>query len=276
MKVMPKDFGVHHFISSAGVVQASNTRRAGASKVRVTTTSRSDRRSVTVSLAIPLTSLARFSIGLLLPFQFFDDGVQIIKARGPEAAVPFEPCGLFLESAPAKTAGADAPDLFGGHEARPFEDADVLLHARQGHIEARGELGDGRVGAAELLEHAATRGIGQGSKGRVDVLSMILNHVVQYCPFDGLVKREHRARAEHRSALLVLPSKEHEDDQEAQIGRVPALFEEDRPQDRQAPQPWHVRQPRGGGEARARRAIFQAALGFALWTKRCESRLRYP
>src|SRR5690349_18812658 len=40
----PNDFGVHHRLSSSGVVQAANTMRAGALNVRVTTSSRSDLR----------------------------------------------------------------------------------------------------------------------------------------------------------------------------------------------------------------------------------------
>src|SRR4026208_2198128 len=43
---IPIDFGTHHRLNSSGLVHASNTMRAGASKVRVTTSSRSDGRSV--------------------------------------------------------------------------------------------------------------------------------------------------------------------------------------------------------------------------------------
>jgi hypothetical protein len=39
---MPIDLGTHHRLKSSAFDQASNTRRAGASKDRVTTTSRSD------------------------------------------------------------------------------------------------------------------------------------------------------------------------------------------------------------------------------------------
>ena len=39
---MPIDFGTHHRVNSPGVVHASNTMRAGALKVLVTTSSRSD------------------------------------------------------------------------------------------------------------------------------------------------------------------------------------------------------------------------------------------
>src|SRR5262245_54678209 len=46
--VMPMDFGTHQRLNSSGFDHASNTKRAGASKDRVTTTSRSDFRSTLV------------------------------------------------------------------------------------------------------------------------------------------------------------------------------------------------------------------------------------
>src|SRR6478736_2057871 len=49
-KDTPNDFGAHHHLSNSGLVQASNTMRAGALKVRVTTSSRSDFRSTVVRL----------------------------------------------------------------------------------------------------------------------------------------------------------------------------------------------------------------------------------
>src|SRR5580692_12806622 len=73
----PVDFGAHHRSSSSGLVHASNTMRAWPSKVRVTTSSRSDFRSTVVRLcmAVGLLSLPA-SIDLLLPFQFLDNLVQ--------------------------------------------------------------------------------------------------------------------------------------------------------------------------------------------------------
>src|SRR4026209_523323 len=58
---IPIDFGTHHCLSSSGLVHASNTRRAGALNVRVTTSSRSDFRSTVVRFfvgagSIPLCS----------------------------------------------------------------------------------------------------------------------------------------------------------------------------------------------------------------------------
>src|SRR5262245_37366577 len=72
-RVMPIDFGTHHRVNNSGLVHASNTMRAGALKVRVTTSSRSDLRSVVVGFFIGVGSLSLLaSIDLLLPFQFLD------------------------------------------------------------------------------------------------------------------------------------------------------------------------------------------------------------
>src|SRR6187399_2228185 len=109
---MPIDFGTHHRLNSSGLVQASNTRRAGALKVRVTTSSRSDVRSTVVRSFPEEGSFSLLgSIGLFLLFQFLDNLVQRVEARGPELAVPPDPCRFFLKSAQAELAGAHAPDL---------------------------------------------------------------------------------------------------------------------------------------------------------------------
>jgi hypothetical protein len=47
---MPVDFGTHHRLNSSGFVHASNKIRAGPLKVRVTTSSRPDLRSVVVGI----------------------------------------------------------------------------------------------------------------------------------------------------------------------------------------------------------------------------------
>src|SRR4029450_8189212 len=95
----PNDFGTHHRLNSWGLVQASNTMRAGPLKVRVTTSSRSNFRSTVVRLFIGVGSLSLFaSIDLLLPFQFLDNLVQLVEACVPELTVPLDPCRLFLES----------------------------------------------------------------------------------------------------------------------------------------------------------------------------------
>src|SRR4029079_8843351 len=78
---MPIDFGTHHRLISSGLVHASNTRRAGPLNVRVTTSSRSDFRSTVVRFFMGVGSPSLLaSIDLLLPFQFFDNFVQLVEA----------------------------------------------------------------------------------------------------------------------------------------------------------------------------------------------------
>src|SRR5262247_1082074 len=96
-KNTPNDFGAHHRLSSSGLVQASNTMRAGALKVRVTTSSRSDFRSTVVRFFPEVGSLSPFaSIDLFLLFQFLDNLVQLVEAYVPELAVSLDPCRHFL------------------------------------------------------------------------------------------------------------------------------------------------------------------------------------
>src|SRR5689334_7570218 len=78
---IPSDFGTHHCLNSSGLVHASNTRRAGALKVRVTTSSRSDFRSTAARLLVGVDSLSLLaSIDQLLPFQFLDNPLQLVEA----------------------------------------------------------------------------------------------------------------------------------------------------------------------------------------------------
>src|SRR5215468_289810 len=139
--VMPIDFGTHHFLNSSGLVHASNTMRAGALKVRVTTSSRSDFRSTVVRFFIGVGSLSCLAfIGLLLPFELLDNLVQLVEACVPELAIPLDPRCLVLQSARTELAGAHAPDLLRGDEPGLLQDADVLLHACEGHVELVGKV----------------------------------------------------------------------------------------------------------------------------------------
>src|SRR3954469_19409870 len=102
-RVIPIDFGTHHFLNSSGFVHASNTMRAGPLKVRVTTTSRSDFRSTVVRFFMGVGSLSLLaSIDLLLPFQFLDNVVQLVETCRPEPAIALDPCRLFVQSAGAE------------------------------------------------------------------------------------------------------------------------------------------------------------------------------
>src|SRR6267154_1646325 len=180
-RVTPVDFGAHHRLSSSGLVHASNTMRAGPSKVRVTTSSRSDFRSTVVRFFMGVGSLSLLaSIDILLPFQFLNNLVQLVEACVPELAVPLDPCRLFLQSAQAELAGPHAPDLLRGDEPRLLQDADMLLHAREGHVELLGKVRDRSVCTPELLQNAASGSVRECGERGIEAGSGILNHVVQY------------------------------------------------------------------------------------------------
>src|SRR5262245_26567227 len=124
---IPIDFGAHHRMNSSGLVHASNTMCAGPSKVRVTTSSRSDLRSTVVRFCMGVGSPSLLpSIRLLLPLQFLDNLVQRVEACIPDLAVPLDPSRLFLQPEYAELAGPHAPDLLSGDEPRLLKDADVL------------------------------------------------------------------------------------------------------------------------------------------------------
>src|ERR1700733_1461571 len=198
-KDMPVDFGAHHRLSSSGLVHASNTTCAGPLKVRVTTSSRSDFRSTVVRFFMGVSSLSLLaSIDLVLPFQFLDNFVQLVEACVPELAVPFDPCRLFLQSAQAELAGPHAPDLLRGDEPGLLQDADMLLHAREGHVELLGKVRDRSVCTPELLQNAASGGVRERGERGIEAGSGILNHVVQYVTH-GLAAC--KARPSARAAL---------------------------------------------------------------------------
>src|SRR5262249_12373383 len=140
---MPIDLGAHHCLNSSGLVHASNTMRAGPLNVRVTTSSRSDVRSTVVRFFIGVASRSLLaSIDFLLPFQALDTRVQRGDSGAQERVIPPDPRRLLLQPARADRAGPHAPDLLRGDEPRLLQDADVLLHAREGHVELLGKVRD--------------------------------------------------------------------------------------------------------------------------------------
>src|SRR5258708_11078319 len=83
-RVRPYDLGTHHLLNSSALVHASNTRRAGALTVRVTTRSRSDVRSTAVRFFVAVASLSLLSsISLLHPAQSFDNVLQLVERCAP-------------------------------------------------------------------------------------------------------------------------------------------------------------------------------------------------
>src|SRR5215471_1913607 len=172
---MPIDFGAHHCLKSSGLVHASNTMRAGPLNVRVTTSSRSDVRSTVVRLFTAVASLSLLaSIVLLLPLQFLDNLVQLVEACVPALAIRLDPGRLFLQSARADRAGPHAPDLLGGDEPGLLQDADVLLHACEGHLELLGKVRNRSVFTSELLQNATSGGVRERGERGVEADSTIL------------------------------------------------------------------------------------------------------
>src|SRR5262249_57278542 len=86
----------------------------------------------------------------------------------------------FLQSARTELAGPHAPDLLRGDEPGLLQDADVLLHAREGHLELLGKVRDRSVGTPELLQNAASGGVRERGEGGIEAGLHILNHMVQY------------------------------------------------------------------------------------------------
>src|SRR5262245_28950216 len=187
----PNDFGTHHRLNSSGLVHASNTMRAGPLTVRVTRSSRSDFRSTIVRFLTGVGSLSLLaSIDLLLPFQFLYNLVQLVEACVPELAVPVDPRRLFLQSARAELAGPHAPDFLRGDEPGLLQDADVLLHTREGHLELLGKIRDRSVGTPELLQNAASGGVRERGERGIEAGPRILNHTVQYIRADCAMQGE--------------------------------------------------------------------------------------
>src|SRR3954447_3709984 len=166
---MPIDFGTHHLWNSSGFDQASNTRCAGASNERVTTSSRSDLRSRVVRFIAAASRVLLASIPVLLLLEFFDDLVQLAEPRVPEFVVRRDPRRHLVESANADPAVAHPADLLRDYEPRLFEDADVLPYASEGHAEPLGEVRDRKLGASQLFQHAATGSVRQGGQRGIEV-----------------------------------------------------------------------------------------------------------
>src|SRR5262245_5107949 len=192
---MPIDFGTHHCLSSSGRVHASNTRRAGPLKVRVTTISRADFRSTVVRFFVGVGSVSvRSTIDFFLSFQCLDNRVQRLEACAPEMVVPLDPRCRFLQSTHAERAGPHAPDLLRGDEPRLFQDAHVLLHSRERHVKLLGKIRDRRVCTSELLKNAASCGVGECGERGIEGGVGMLNHVVQYTRGPAVCKRRLRCR----------------------------------------------------------------------------------
>ena len=130
------------------------------------TRSRSDVRSTVVRFFVRVGSprLLRPSV-----FSFCFSCSTTSSRASKRASQSCRYCSIHAVSPPAGAGPAcrSARDrLLGGHEAGLLQDAHVLLHARERHVEPVGELGDRSVGPAEPLENAAPSGVRErGERG---------------------------------------------------------------------------------------------------------------
>ena len=184
MKDTPNDFGAHHRWKSSGLVQASNTMRAGPLKVRVTTSSRSDLRS-TVVLFFPGRITLFFCVHRSFP------SVSILRQDLSSASKREAQSARYVSIHAVSSASRRGPSLqvrtrptfSRGDEPGLFQDADMLLHAREGHVELLGKVRDRRIPCAQLFQNATPGGIRERGEGGIEEGCLILNHIVQYLTY---------------------------------------------------------------------------------------------
>src|SRR5262249_27634993 len=122
---MVKPFGPHHCTRRPGPVQVLKTRRRGASKTRVMTSSRSVDFGAALSL---VTMLPPFS------FDVLQIVVQPIEALVPEAAIVLQPVARFLEGTGAEPAGAPLCLATPHDQAGALQHLQVLGHGGPAHV----------------------------------------------------------------------------------------------------------------------------------------------
>src|SRR6266542_1968057 len=153
------------FGTCSGFVNASKTSLRGASTTRVMTTSRSDG---VVNVVVP--ALLSVAMLLLLFFHALEVLVESLVARVPETAIVLRPLGDLFERRRFEPAGAPLRLAAARDEAGALEHAEVLGNGRAADRERRGNLFDrGRAGG-EAGENRAARRVGEGGKGRTQVI----------------------------------------------------------------------------------------------------------
>ena len=101
-----------------------------------------------------------------------------IELLAPETLVAGHPSRGGLHGRGLELAAHHAPLLGARDEAGGFEHGEVLHEAGQRHAVRLGELGDGGGARAELLEHAAARGVGECGEHEVELVGLIVSHLV--------------------------------------------------------------------------------------------------
>src|SRR5262245_61567 len=161
--VVVKPFGPHHCATCSGFVQASNTSVRGASKRRVSTTSRPAVERASSLLAFTGTIL-------LLLGELTQVRVEAVEALLPEAPVEGRPVGDVLEGRRLQPARTPLRLAAAGDQSGALEHLQVLRDRRHAHVERLGELGDGRLARREPRENGAARRVRERRKRRAELI----------------------------------------------------------------------------------------------------------
>src|SRR5262245_22814680 len=102
-------------------------------------------------------------------FRALEECAEAIEAGLQHPAVLRDPGRRVLEPAGAHPAVPHPSDFLGRHETGSFEDRHVLLHAREGHLEAGSQIADRGVPAPEALEDATASRVGQRRERSIEL-----------------------------------------------------------------------------------------------------------
>lgn len=108
-----------------------------------------------------------------------------IEALVPEAFVARDPGGRGLHGRGIELAAHDAARLGACDQAGRLEHGEVLHEAGQRHAVRLRELAHRGAAGAELLEHAAPRGVGERGEHEVEAAVLTVNHGVKYLGAGG-------------------------------------------------------------------------------------------
>jgi len=97
-----------------------------------------------------------------------EQGVELVEAARPEAALRLQPVLRRGERFRLQPAGAHAARLLGRDEAALLEQLEVLQEARQGHGEGPREVAHGSRPAAERFHHGPAGRVGEGAERVVE------------------------------------------------------------------------------------------------------------
>lgn len=161
-------FGHHHSFSSAGSVQARQSRARGARTRREMTRSRGS------APALSGSATAQF-----LLVKFLGKGRQAVSACFPSAALFGHPPRCRRERLRPQLAGAYPPDLVRADHAAAFEHSQVFHERRQRHLERCGQCRHRSRPAAKRAHDLAARGVGERVE-HVRETTLLLSHPAQY------------------------------------------------------------------------------------------------